>query len=125
MYIIYEEYYDIETHFQLVDDKCFTTYEKAENVTTSFSSTLFKWNTDITSFNELKEFKNITYINGESFFRCSSLESIDLSNITDIGYNCFDSCTSLTSVGDLSKMTRIKRYIFASSSLLTRLLFHP
>lgn len=30
MYIIYEEYYDIETHFQLVDDKCFTTYEKAE-----------------------------------------------------------------------------------------------
>ena len=97
------------------------TYEKAENVTTSFSSTLFKNNTNITSFNELKEFKNVTYLNGESFYRCSSLESIDLSNINDIGYNCFDSCNSLASVGDLSKMTRIKRYIFVNCGSLTNI----
>lgn len=30
MYIIYEVYYDIEKHWKLVDDVCFTSYDKAE-----------------------------------------------------------------------------------------------
>ena len=66
----------------------------------------------IVTFNELSQFPNITEINSNNRFNnCTSLTSIDLSNITKIsgedGYQRwnFEDCTNLTNVGDTSNVT--------------------
>lgn len=65
----------------------------------------------IVTFNELSQFPNITEINNSNRFNdCTSLTSIDLSNITKIsgenGYQRwnFEVCSNLESVGDTSNI---------------------
>lgn len=61
--------------------------------------------------------KNLAVIPSYTFYGCSSLSSIDLSNVTEIGVSAFDECTSLTSV-DLSQATSISDYAFSGCSSL-------
>ena len=59
---------------------------------------IFKGNTEITSFNELKYFKGLTAIEVEAFFE-SSLESITFpSTITKVGHRAFHDCKNLKDV---------------------------
>jgi hypothetical protein len=69
-----------------VGDGVGITKTKAESVTSI--STWFKGNTDITRFNELGLFKNVTSISG-AFTDCANLTNIDLSNIVSIGRGTF------------------------------------
>ena len=81
-----------------------------QQVAASVSSlgTMFRNNTSITSFNELSYFTNVTTLAGSgpyygiqgAFQNCTSLESIDLSNIQVIDGNTFSECTSLRTVGN-------------------------
>lgn len=77
------------------------TYEQAREVT-EIPKNWAKDNTAITSFNEIKYFKNLTAIGGSAFYGCSSLNGIILPpSIITIGYGAFDGCTSLE-IEDLS-----------------------
>jgi hypothetical protein len=57
---------------------------------------VFSGNADITSFDELVEFENVTELKLEAFRGCTSLTSIDLSNITAFGNFAFLGCSSLS-----------------------------
>ena len=77
------------------------TYEKAETVTSI--SNIFSNNTGITSFDELKEFKNVTTC--PRFYGCTNLVSIDCSNITVFNHECLRECNNLTTLKNLGKFT--------------------
>lgn len=78
------------------------TYEKAQTIT-SISNNTFSNNTDITSFDELKEFKNVTTC--PRFYGCKKLVSIDCSNITVFNHECLRYCNNLTTLKNLGKFT--------------------
>ena len=57
--------------------------------------TVFKGNTEITSFEELPKFANAQAIPANAFNGCSALNSIDLSKVTSLGETALYNCTSL------------------------------
>lgn len=59
---------------------------------------------DITSFNELGQFSNITTIPYGMFWKCENLTSIDLSNITTLFPRTFSQCSRLAGVINLPKL---------------------
>lgn len=63
-----------------------------------------------TSFDELKYFTNVTQIGGWVFNGITTLKSIDLSNITTLGVQCFQNCTALETVNLSSKFTTVTDY---------------
>ena len=70
---------------------------EAAKVTTI--GTLFKGNTEITSFYELKHFIGLTTIGEEAFSGCSNLESVSIpENIATIGDKVFYNCDKLKGV---------------------------
>lgn len=73
------------------------TQREADAVTSL--STLFRDNTEMTSFDELNYFHNVTVLKDGVFSGCTSLESIGLDNITDISRTSntgvFNGCTAL------------------------------
>lgn len=72
--------------------------------------TIFKGNTEITSFDELAEFENVKTINDNyAFEKCTSLRSIDLSNIEEMGERTFSECAALESIGSLEKLKKATR----------------
>ena len=75
---------------------------------TFFVGSTFK-NTNITSFNELKYFTNVTSIRGPFFSGCTSLVSIDFSNIKYIINGAsglaMASCTSLVNLGNFKPIS--------------------
>ena len=77
----------------------------------------FKGDTNITSFNELGLFTGVQLIDSQSFNGCTSLHSINLSNITAIRSKAFLNCTSLTHV-DLSNVTQISNNAFQGCTSL-------
>lgn len=129
---------------------------EAEAVTSqAFGNTVFRGNTTIETFDELKYFTGMDHMPGSSnaaqgpFSNCTSLKSITLpssitnvgnnygysfngctaleevknfGNVTSIGYNSFQECTSLKSI-DLSGVTRFDRggTFFNCSSLAIEL----
>ena len=70
--------------------------------------TVFRGNTEITKFSEFKYFSNSKL--ERSFYGCSNLQKIDLSNCTYIGENCFGNCTSLSDIVSMEKVTYIGNY---------------
>ena len=70
--------------------------------------TVFRNNTVIESFNELRQFKRVKALGSLAFSGCSQLESIDLSNVeifnSDSFNGSFKDCASLTNIGSLSKV---------------------
>lgn len=101
------------------------TYEQAREVTT-IPNNWAKDNKTITSFNEIKYFKNLTAIGSSAFSGCTSLAltSLKLPQCTSIGGYAFNGCSSmaLTSL-DLPLCTSIGNYAFqdCSSMALTSL----
>ena len=59
----------------------------------------------------------VTQIGNEAFLNCTSLVNIDLSNVTNMNNNVFQGCTSLKSV-DLSKLATPGNYVFDGCSSL-------
>lgn len=74
-------------------DKVGITPEQAAAVTSI--GTVFKGNTEITSFDELEKFSNVTDIPYGAFQNCTNLQSIDLINIQTYGVYALSGCTSL------------------------------
>lgn len=101
------------------------TYEQAREVT-KIPSNWAKGNKTITSFNEIKYFKNLTSIGESAFNGCTSmaLTSLKLPQCTSIGRNAFQGCSSmaLTSL-ELPLCTSIGEAAFrrCSSMVLTSL----
>lgn len=75
------------------------TLEQAASVTNI--STVFKENTEITSFNEFGKFAKAQAIPANAFNGCSALSAIDLSNVTSLGASALYGCTSLE-IADLA-----------------------
>ncbi len=63
---------------------------------------------------------SVTTIGAVAFMNCNSLQKIDLKYVTDIGdgWQHFYNCSSLTSVGDASNITRIGIQCFGSCESL-------
>ena len=60
---------------------------------------VFKGNTNITSFDELRYFTGLTSIGYQAFHGCSGLTSVTIGNgVTSIGYQAFYNCNGLTSI---------------------------
>ena len=99
------------------------TYEQAAAVTSI--GTVFKENTAITEFNELNTFLKVTAVNNKAFFNCTSLEEIDLTNITSTGDECFAGCTSLAKIGSLENITQMGNKAFDRCTELKIELYLP
>ncbi len=82
--------------------------------------TVFKGNTTISSFDELKYFTGLTSISRESFSDCSSLTSIIIpSSVTSVGILAFYNCSGLTSITIPSSVTSIGTSAFRVCNSLT------
>lgn len=81
--------------------------------------TIFRNNTNITSFSDLNLFTNVTAIENNAFQGCTNLTQINLSNVATIGTTAFQSCSNLTSVSFGSGLTSMSSGVFQSCSNLT------
>lgn len=79
---------------------------------------------NITSFNELGQLTTIKTLGNFCFRNCSSLQSIDISNIERLEGSCFYGCSSLQSV-DVSNVTYINQQAFHLCSSLPKYLNFP
>ncbi len=72
---------------------------KEEAAAVTGLGTVFKGNTEITSFNELQHFTGLTEIPSQAFMGCSNLMSVLIpDNVTTIGVSSFSGCVRLSSV---------------------------
>ncbi len=81
---------------------------------------VFKDNTTITSFNELRYFTALTSIGKLAFSCCSGLTSVTIPNsVESIGEEAFQGCSGLTSVTIPNSVTSIGQFVFLGCSGLT------
>ena len=93
-------------------------YEEAAAVTDL--GTVFRWNDDITSFDELQYFTGLSSIGRYAFDDCSNLISITIPNsVLVIGVCAFQDCTSLASIVFPNSLVSIDAYAFSNCSSLT------
>ena len=106
----------------------YMTKEEAERVvsedlqpgTSSSTSIFYKYQYQITHFEEFEYFKSVTSIAQCAFQNCSSLTSINIpSSVTSIGGRAFYGCSSLTSINIPSGVTDINSLAFYGCSSLT------
>ena len=70
--------------------------------------TVFRSNSSILDFDELKYFTGLTSIGDDAFYNCSNLQSVTIpSSVTSIGDNAFSYCSCLQSVTIPSSVTAI------------------
>lgn len=86
----------------------------------------FQYRNDITSFNELKYFTGLTYINDYTFY-CSSINSVDIPiSVTYIGDYAFAYCNNLSSVSvHWSTPISINYAVFEGMNISDATLFVP
>ena len=78
---------------------------------------VFKYNTTITSFDELQYFTGLTTIGDYAFSGCTGLTSVTIpESVTSIGDCAFSGCTGLTSVTIPNSVTSIGRNAFSGCS---------
>ena len=100
------------------DDDGNLSYEEAAAVTNL--SQAFRDNDNITSFNELQYFTELTSLNNEEFDSCNYLVSITLpAGLTSIGNSAFYNCNRLTTVVFPESLTSIGTYAFQECYSLT------
>ena len=81
---------------------------------------VFKDNTDIVSFNELRYFTGLTSIGNSAFSGCTSLTSVTMpSSVTSIGDYAYYGCSSLTSIVIPNAVTSIGDRAFYNCSKMT------
>ena len=106
----------------VVEQICATNWGDGEHITPEQAAavtdigTTFQGNTEITSFDELEKF-GTTSLEAKSFYQCSSLKSIDLTKIKQIGENVFNGCSSLDidlNMPSLTKMNGLGGYFKGS-----------
>ncbi|WP_166461102.1 leucine-rich repeat domain-containing protein [Flavicella sediminum] len=78
----------------------------------------FEGNTDITSVTLAS---SVTALDTKAFNLASSLETINLENVVEIGISALASCTSLTTTGTLTNATTLGNYAFYNCGALTSL----
>ena len=95
---------------------------EAEAAAVTDLGTLFKGNTTITSFDELRFFINLESINNEAFKSCRGLTSVLLPNsITSIGDDAFFGCSGLTALTIPNNVSSIGLWTFYNCSSLESL----
>ena len=100
------------------DDDGNLSYEEAAAVTNL--SQAFRDNDNITSFNELQYFTELTSLNNEEFYSCNYLVSITLpAGLTSIGNSAFYNCNRLTTVVLPEGLTSIESQAFRNCYALT------
>lgn len=72
------------------------------NTVLSIPNDAFLDNTSLQTFNELSSFTNCTSLGSKAFCGCTSLTSIDISNVTNISNQCFSASTALTTIGNFN-----------------------
>ena len=93
---------------------------KAEAAAVTSLGNVFKDNKEISSFNELKYFTELTVINDSAFYGCSGLTSVTIpESVTSIGNQAFYNCSSLTSVTIPESVTSIGNSAFYKCGGLT------
>lgn len=101
------------------DDIGLTEYD-ASTITEIPSSTQFRGNTNIISFNELSKFINCKNIESYAFDGCTNLKSIDLSNVTSIKTFAFRNCGLEGSVNlNFSQMASVPNNAFYGCDKIT------
>ena len=92
-------------------------YREAQSVT-SFG-VVFKGDTEMTSFTELRSFSGLTSIADSTFAGCTALTEVTIApNAKTIGKAAFAGCTSLVTVNFQSAQTSIGDYAFAGCTSL-------
>ena len=93
---------------------------KSEAAAVTDLGTVFEWNGDIKTFNELQYFTGLTSIGDYAFWDCSGLTSITIpSSVTSIGEGAFLECSGLTDITIPSNVTSIGEGAFYGCSSLT------
>ncbi|MBR5697300.1 MAG: leucine-rich repeat protein [Prevotella sp.] len=70
--------------------------------------TIFRGKTQITKFNELQYFTNLTTISSQAFSGCTGLTTIAIpSNVTTFGDHAFSNCSSLAIITNLNNVNTI------------------
>ena len=84
---------------------------------------VFENHQDITSFDELQYFINITSLNGYAFYYCTNLTSIKIPNsVTSIESYTFSGCSSLANIEIPNSVTSIGTYAFLYCSGLASII---
>ncbi len=71
-----------------------------------------------TNLSEINSTHGVETIEAYAFYQCKQLKYIDLSSVTAIGQNAFQSAINLESVGDTPKLKNVYRYAFSGCSNL-------
>ena len=80
---------------------------------------VFKSNTEITSFNELQYFTGLTELPVQAFASCTSLQSITLPpTVTSLGWGLFRNCSALQSINIPASVDDIGIALFSGCSAL-------
>ncbi len=91
-----------------------------EAAAVSSIGTVFKENSELRYFDELKYFTGISNVDNSAFSLCGRLNWVNIpSNVINIGEKAFDSCTYLTSINIPSSVTCIGMFAFRGCSHLT------
>ena len=93
------------------------TEANANRITKLTQSSGFRNNTSIEHFDELSQFVNLKMIDSYTFFGCSNLKTIDLSNITSLGAGVFDGC-SLISIDHFPELNEVPTATFQNNTTL-------
>ena len=94
----------------------------AEALSVTDLGQIFKNKSNITSFDELQYFTNLTTINDQAFYQCNYLTSLTLPNsISSIGNSAFVRCTRLSSLNFPDTISSIGKSAFYNCTGLTSL----